>query len=279
MRRPFTTLAVAGLMTAGACGCEDERSSEAGPHAFLGVSAEAPTGSAAIDPSGLVAAWDMSSLTVGGSLRDFGPNALHGAVGEEALLPSPFGRARSFEQVAAQVHVPENPVLDLDGPLTIATWVRVDRGGEHQHIVACDDKWALWVTPDDRYRLGDTRGGGVSTDPGRVEPGVWTALVAVLDGTRGSELDPGTVRIYVDGEEAQAGIHMRTEEASQRSTWEPGDLYPTDACYIGFESHQGNEAHQTMPFYGAVDELLIFDRPWTAAEAAAFSVAPSGVGP
>jgi len=243
-----------------------------GPGPFQGTSQALPTGSPGIDPSGLVAAWDMSTIGTDGRLVDFGPHGLHGRIATlGAREPSPFGGARTFSRADARVHVPEAPVLDMDGPLTIATWLRVDRGGEHQHIVACDDKWALWITPDDRYRLGDTRGGGVSTDPGRVATGEWTGLVAVLDGTTGSELGPGTVRIWVGGTAAQADMHMRTEEALERSTWSPGDLYPSDACYIGFESHQGNEAHQTMPFHGAIDELLIFNRAWTEDEVAAFS--------
>lgn len=256
------------LVLASACAPE----SRPGPPAFEGIHAALPTGAAGIDPSGLVAAWDLSTVGADGRLVDFGPHGLHGRIeAAGAARTSPLGGARDFSSVEARVHIPEAPVLDMDGPLTLATWLRVDRGGEHQHIVACDDKWALWITPDDRYRLGDTRGGGVSTEPGEVTTGQWTSVVAVLDGTAGSELGPETVRIWVDGAPADADMHMRTDDARDRSAWSPGDLYSSDACYIGFESHQGNEAHQSMPFHGAVDELLIFDRAWTDEEVAAFS--------
>jgi hypothetical protein len=64
---------------------------------------------------------------------------------------------------------------------------------------------------------------------------------------------------------------LRTDEARDAGTWNPGELYPTDACYIGFESHQGNEDHQLMPFVGAIDELLVFSRAWTAEEVRVFA--------
>lgn len=242
---------------------------------FEGISRSLPTGSSSISPDALVAAYDMSTRTDDGRLRDFGPNGLHGTLNSPGELVAPFGQARDFSDVAHRVHLPEDAAFDLDGPLTIATWIRTDEASLHQHIVACDDKWALWITPDNRYRLGDTRGGGWSTPPETVELGAWTAVVAVLEVTRGEELTEDVAAIYVDGELIAAERHMRTAEAQTRTTWGPGNLYPTDACYIGFESHQGNEAHQTMPFLGAVDELVIVGRAWSPSEIAAFSTPPS----
>ncbi len=141
----------------------------------------------------------------------------------------------------------------------------------HQHLFACDDKWALWITPDDRYRLGDTRGGGWSSEPGRVRRGEWAAVVAVLRGTRGDPLTPQAVSLYVDGDGSAASMHQRTGEAVEFGTWNPGELYPRDACYIGFESHQGMESHRTMAFIGAIDEAMVFARAWSEAEVVAFS--------
>ena len=169
------------------------------------------------------------------------------------------------------MHLRSRADFDLDGPLTIAAWVRVDEGGLHQHIFACDDKWALWITPDDRYRLGDTRGGGWSTVPGSAQTGDWTAVVAVLRGSRGDPLTPEMVSLWVDGEPADADIHLRTAQAEDLGAWNPGELYPDDACYIGFESHQDMESHRTLPFVGAIDELLLFARAWDDEEVRAFS--------
>lgn len=242
-----------------------------GPSSFVGVQDGLPTGSRGVALDGLVAAYDMSTLAEGGRVRDFGPHGLHGTFSSSRVITSPFGQARDLSEVGFRVNLPEDPAFDLDGPLTIATWLRVDTGSLHQHIVACDDKWALWITPDNRFRLGDTRGGGWSTPPETVELGTWTALVAVLSATRDQELTTDVAAIYVDGELVPAERHMRTTEAQTRVTWGPGELYPTDACYIGFESHQGNEGHQEMPFAGGVDELVISGRAWSANEVAAFS--------
>lgn len=245
--------------------------SEAPVARFAGVSETLPTGSAAIAPDDLVAAYDMVSLTADGMLRDFSGNEHHGALTTVKIEEAPFGGARRFVSVDDRVHLDEHADFDLDGPHTIAVWVRVDQLGLHQHVVACDDKWALWITPDDQFRLGDTHGGGWSMTEGSAVAGRWTSVVSVLRGTRGDPLTPEAVALYVDGELADAGMHLRSDEARDLGAWNPGDLYPSDACYIGFESHQGNEAHQSMPFVGALDELLLFSRAWTEDEVRAFS--------
>ncbi len=263
-----TRLAAAALLLcAVSSGC---RAPEEGTAGYAGPTAELPTGAAGISPAGLVAAWGME-VTGQGRLPDVGPLGLHGVVRKQASAAGLHGEARVFRTVEDRVDLPEHRGFDLNGPLTIATWVRVDSLGLHQHIVACDDKWALWVTPADQYRLGDTRGGGWSTEEGRVERGQWSAVVAVLHGTRGDTLAPYTVELWVDGVPASAYAHLRTDAARERGTWGPGELYPSDACSIGFESHQGNEAHQSMPFVGAIDDLLVFSRAWSEEEIRLFS--------
>lgn len=270
-------IAVPGLTAA--CGAEDTGTTPAevpqsgarGEPAYGGVREEAPTGAAAISAAGLVAAFDMESTTAGGRLRDFSGNGHHGAFTTLAAVDGAFGQARLFADVVDRVHLDADADFDLDGPHTIAVWVRVDELGLHQHIFACDDKWALWITPDDQFRLGDTRGGGWSMTEGSAERGVWTSVVSVLRGTRGDPLSPETVALYVNGELADASIHLRTDEARDLGSWNPGELYPSDACYIGFESHQGMESHKTMPFVGAIDEVLLFARGWSEAEVRAFA--------
>ena len=238
--------------------------------AYVGISAETPTGSESISMVGLVAAYDMESTIADGRLRDFSGAGHHGTFETASVVDGAYGGARLYRDVADRVHLVETAAFDLDGPLTIAAWVRVDEIGLHQHIFACDDKFALWITPDDRFRLGDTRGGGWSMAEGSVRAGRWTSVVAVLKGTSGDLLSPDVVELWVDGELADASLHQRTTEALQLGAWNPGDLYPADACYIGFESHQGMESHKTLPFVRAIDELLLFDRAWSADEVRTF---------
>ena len=265
-RSPVRSLIYSLLVFVASAGCGSSAPEVDG---FSGPLPGAPTGSPVISSDALVAAYDMS--TDSGHLRDLGPHALHGTLLRSQSEPSPHGVARVFTEVGDRIDLPESDAFDLDGPLTIATWVRVDSLGLHQHIAACDDKWALWITPDDQFRLGDTRGGGWSTDPGRVVEGQWTAVVAVLSGTRGDALTEETVSLWVDGEEASSYAHLRSDVAREAGSWGPGELYPDDACSIGFESHQGNVAHQDMPFVGALDDLIISARPWTPEEVRAFS--------
>jgi len=238
---------------------------------FQGISERSPTGSPDVSAEGLVAAYDMETTTADGRLRDFGPHGLHGSFSVPAATDGVFGRARSFERVEARVDLPEDPAFDRAGPLTVAAWVRVDGTGLHQHIAACDDRWALWVTPDDEYRLGDTRGGGWSSPPGAVREGVWTPVVAVLDGTAGDPISAEAFALWVAGERVEGRAHLRSDGAREAGAWSPRELYPDDACYLGFESHQGNEAHQEMPFAGAIDEILVFSRALAGDEVRAFS--------
>jgi len=242
------------------------------PPAYAGIAADRPTGSPAIERDALVAAWDMETMTADGRLRDFGSYGRHGTVSVSDPIDGLFGRALRFDDVEDRIALESDTAFDLEGPHSIAAWLRVDRPGLHQHVVACDDKWALWVTPADQFRMGDTKGGGWSTAEGSVRAGQWTSVVSVWRGTAGDPLTPETISLYVNGEVADASLHLRTDEARALGTWNPGELWPTDACYIGFESHQGVESHTTLPFVGAIDELLVFSRAWTADEVRAFAM-------
>lgn len=240
---------------------------------YLGISQRMATGSSAIRPTGLVAAFDFETLTADGRLRDFSPHENHATLHRRLTADGPFGKAQVFDSVADRIHLPANPTLDLDGPLTIAAWLRVDELNLHQHVMACDDKYALWITPANQFRLGDTRGGGYSTTEGFVQTNRWYSVVAVLRVSRGDTMNVGDVEIYVDGDPAEASVVLRAQAVDRPvATWGSAELHTEDACYIGFESHQGNDAHQSLPFRGAIDELLIFSRALTAEEIAAFHV-------
>jgi hypothetical protein len=250
-----------GLVLAAFLGCIEAAGT------YVGISEANPTGSSAIAPEGLVAAFDFETLTADGRLKDFSTHGNHGSLNRRIATEGLFGEAMVFDSVADRIHLREDASLDLSGPLSIAVWVRVNELDLHQHVLACDDKYALWVTPANQFRLGDTRGGGYSTAEGSIETGRWYSVVAVLGASQGDTLQPGDVEMYVDGEPASASIVLRGQ-ATERpaATWGSAELYPEDACYIGFESHQGNEAHQAMPFKGVLDEALVFGRVLTLAE-------------
>ncbi len=230
---------------------------------YAGVSARNPTGSTRISDSALVLSFDMETRRADGLLRDFGPLGNHGSISGTRRSDGVFGEGIQFQTAADRVHLQENPSLAIDGPITIALWMRVNTLDLHQHILACDDKFALWVTPQNRVRFSDTLGHGMDTaDP--IVADRWYSLVAIFNGRRLTEVNAERVQLFLDGEKVATALVNRSADTTPR--WMPEALYASDACYVGFESHQGGVAHQSLQFEGVIDELLIFSRALTAGE-------------
>lgn len=226
------------------------------PGAYVGISDDYPTGSPGISPDGLAAAYDMETLTFDGQLQDFSGNQNHGTMHTNTPVEGLFGMARQFLTTDDAIHLPENPLFAIDGPLSLAVWFRVDQLGLHQHLLACDDKFTLWITSGDHLRFADTRGHGFESIDGLAAE-TWHSLVAVFYGTAGDVLSDFNIAVYLDGQ---------LVDGQTFGQWSPGVLHVQDACYIGFESHQGQLFHQRLPFVGAIDELLIFSRALTLPE-------------
>ncbi len=229
---------------------------------YVGISSTQPTGAAAIARDGLVAAYDMSTLNADGTLRDFGPNGHHGRLLGTTPMQGFWSGARLFQKATDRIALPESAAFAIDGPLSIAIWFRVNALGLHQHLLACDDKFAVWLTEGNRLRFVDTVGDGAMTkDP--LTNGRWYSFVGTFSGTRGERLTERNIQVYVDGRVVPVELVGQPRDQPQ---WNPGRLYDSDACYIGFESHQGEAMHQTLRFDGVIDELLVFNRPLTLAE-------------
>ena len=230
----------------------------AGAH-YQGISADQATGSPAIAAESLVAAYDMATLTADGRLRDFSGKANHGIVQKTEVVPGLFGQARRFAAVTDRIALSSTQALDIDGPLSVAVWVRLNRGGLHQHVLACDDKFALWFTEDNKIRFVDSTGHGFQSDDA-FALGQWHSIAGVFRGTKGDAVTADNLTVFVDGQEL-AGNRF--------GKWSPGKLHPSEACYLGFESHQGLEDHKSLLFAGDVDEVLVFARPLSDAEVGA----------
>ncbi len=235
----------------------------AGAH-YEGISADQPTGSPAISAESIVAAYDMATLTPDGKLRDFSGKGNHGVVQGTETVPGLFGQARRFAAATDRVALPSSPAFDADGPLSVAVWVRLGRGGLHQHVLACDDKFALWFTENDKIRFVDSAGHGFQSD-NSVALGQWHSIVGVFRGSKGDSVTAENLTLFVDGQEL-AG--------SRFGKWSPGELHPSDACYLGFESHQGMEDHKSLLFAGDIDEVLVFGRPLSDAEIGTHAAKP-----
>lgn len=223
----------------------------------VSASTEIPTGHPGVSAASLVASYDMSTLTSDGQLADLSGRELHGRVLGTEALDSPMGGALAFGAVTDRVELPADASLDLDGPLSVALWFRFDTPGQHQHILACDDKFAVWLTPDDHVRFVNTLGDGAET-ASPLSTGSWYSVVGVFRGTAGDPIDSDNVEIWVNGSRASSTVASAFVEGPAR--WQGGELYDTEACFIGFESHQGEPRHQELPFFGSIDEVRVFGR-------------------
>jgi hypothetical protein len=233
---------------------------------YCGISETYPTGSSMISADGLVAAFDMETQTPDGLLYDFSGNRHHSLITGTTDSEGIYGRALRFKTAMDRVDMPETYLFDLDGPLSVALWVRVDRLNIHQHIIAVDDKFVIWINTENKIRFTDTTGNGIQSKEA-IEAGVWFSLAAVMAGSYGSLLSSETIRLYLDGDMVPVDLCARL--AGDEPRWEPGPLWPSDAAYIGFESHQGDPKHQELQFEGVVDELLIFSRALARREVSA----------
>jgi hypothetical protein len=229
---------------------------------FVGISDRDPAGAPGISRDGLVAAYDMSTFNVNGTLRDFSGKGHHGRAFATTSVPGLWGRAMMFQSATDRVDLPETPAFAIDGPLSVLIWFRLDTLGLHQHLVACDDKFAVWLTNTNRLRFVDTVGDGAMTkEP--LTSGRWYSVAGVFNGTKGAPLANENTRVYIDGKLVAVDL---VGQPRNQPTWNPGRLFDQDACYIGFESHQGLADHQTLRFAGVIDELLVFNRPLAQAE-------------
>lgn len=231
-----------------------------------------PMGDPRIPSEQAVLAFDMSTRTADGRLRDLTLNGLHGVVHGTTPVTGPGGGAMQFAAVTDRVELPSRAWFDLDGPLSVVTRFRLDRLGRHQHVVACDDKFALWVTPSDKVRFVNTLGDGAET-VAPLDAGKWHSVIGVFRGTAGDAIDTDNVEIWIDG--VRSAVTVGSARRSGPAVWAKGTLHPSDACAIGFESHQGEATHQQLPFFGAIDELVLFGRALSAEEIGRLTAAGS----
>ncbi len=89
----------------------------------------------------------METLTQDGMLYDFSPYQHHSVLMETMATTGLFGNALQFRTAADRVDIPETSAFGMDGPLSIAIWLRIDTLGLHQHIIAVDDKYVVWINP------------------------------------------------------------------------------------------------------------------------------------
>jgi hypothetical protein len=90
-----------------ACANDFEISAPKNRASYLGISDAHPTGSPSISRDGLVAAYDMETLTEGGVFKDFSGNNNHGTIHQTKLVKGIFGKARQFERLHPPAEEPD----------------------------------------------------------------------------------------------------------------------------------------------------------------------------
>lgn len=237
------------------------------------MSENAPTGDPDVSSQGLVASYDMTTLTDDGLLRDFSGSGLHGSIEGTTTTETPRGGARVFGGASTDlVDLPDVSDFDLDGPLSVVARFRVDLAGQHQHLVACDNKFVLWLSQSDRVRFANTIGDGAETNAG-LSSGEWHVVIGIFRGTAGDAIDDANLEIWIDGVRAPVGFR-NIDGDTPPFVWQDGALRATNACFIGVEAHGGDPREQNLPFHGAIDEIAVFGRALTADEVAVLSVSP-----
>ena len=132
-------------------------------------------------------------------------------------------------------------------------------------MVACNDKFSMWITPENNIRFVDTLGDGFQSVDS-IATDIWYSIVGVFKGRAGEILTGDNIAVFINGKAVEGAVLGRPRQGSSHKMWSPGVLHGKDACYIGFESHQGEPTHQKLQFEGDIDELLIFSRALTWSE-------------
>ena len=150
--------------------------------------------------------------------------------------------------------------------LSIAVWVKQEPGGPGtQHIVSNGEAWWIMANSAGGIQLNvDFSTIGARTAPlgGATSPilddNLWHQIVLVWNGMN--------LILYVDGEVNSSAAHPGLEDAifyNNGDTWNPTDQ-PEDLLAIGWNCASGIVG--ANPFFGAVDEVVIWNRPLKEAE-------------
>lgn len=216
-------------------------------------------------PAGMVSWWpaDGNALDIGG--------ANHGAVMNGATFADGIvGKALELDGVDDYVHLGNDPSLELQWPVTIEAWVKLDSETDGAAIFASDN----WDGPLTRYNgiklsinaegfltisFGD---GGPETPSSRrtkvgttfFQPNIWRHVAGVIRG-------PVNMSLYIDGVD-DGGEYSGSGGSIVNYTVRPAT--------IGVRA-----IPPETPFGGQIDELSVYDRALDGSELAAIYEAGS----
>lgn len=201
------------------------------------------------DEPGLIAWWHLDEGN-GFDLHDCTSNKLDGKLDGGDWVQGKKSMALAFD--AGWAGFGNSPLLGKTGAFTVMAWVRTEPrdSGLAQYIVGkngtvSQDGWRL-ARLGQSYALAISGDGSVQTTAGTVVDNTWTHVTATYE--------PNTaVEIYVNGDRLIRNTNAKTPQ-----------LVATP-----IELRIGNKGDGQYPFYGAIDEVRIYDRVLTQAEVAA----------
>ena len=221
---------------------------------------------------GLVDHYPFDALTAQASPNVAGGRSDAEVLGTLDVIDGPRGGALLFDDDYDYIHLKGAGLFDRTGPFSVGLWLRLDEGGAYARIVGNSDNkhtfwrgWELYVDSLDHvaarliHALPHNYLHVRANEPLALSS--WTHVAVTYDGSSRAE----GLRLYVDGKEVAVSVeHDRLYKSflPVGSDYEVTDRAPRVArSYRAFGGDDGI-------FTGAMDDLRMYDRRLSRAEAA-----------
>ncbi len=243
---------------------------------FAGKVVEDLTGKCVVPPSGLVGWWPLEDA---GQIINSVNGNQDGGVNAVTSVPGKMGKALEFngqkDNLGSSVTINDNPYLNLGKSMTVAAWVKVDGLPEQDNPYSWARIVGKGVVPRRNYGLWisgttfeNTKGkilfhiNGITSNAeavvcqaigGPISLDNWHFLVGTYDGQN--------IKLYIDNQ------LVNTQPCSHTPTSNGEPLV------FG----KGSPGDFPISFNGAIDEVMILNKPLTAEEISSIYTAPRGV--
>ena len=176
-------------------------------------------------------------------------------------------KALSFSNGNAEtIKVPDSQQFSNLTRLSVATWAKQEPAGPAvQHIVSDGEAWwilanatgGIQINVDFSFIGARTSPAGGATAP-ILDDNLWHQIVLVWDGSN--------LVLYVDGEEIANELHAGLADSIFYNNGDKGNPTdpPEDLLGVGWNCASGIVGFN--PFFGAIDEVVIWNRPLDAGE-------------
>ena len=198
--------------------------------------------------NGLIVHWTFDGPTISGTtVADVSGNANNGTmVNNPAPAAGVLGQALSFNGTNQYVTLPNNPSLNITGPVTLAAWIKTTTTGADTII--------------DRYNpsLPNPGYGLIINVPAVGQYGYWSGTHLSWVGSSSTDVNDGKWHLIVASE--AGGIVSFYKDGNPDGTQTTAD--PNSYAGVGYLASNGASAY----FPGSIDDVRIYNRALSAAE-------------